>query len=189
MPTTPTTQAPLAMNATHVSSQPDSGPDRGTSAWPMLRPMTHDDIPAVLAMEQVACMDPLHAWSEDNYRSSLAGGYWMRVVVGPNGSMLGVCVAMFGVDELHLLNIAVSQSLHGQGLGGHMLGQLVQLCHAHQMAAILLEVRPSNLRARAVYERHGYVAVGLRKNYYPAAQGREDAVVMKREVALDSPLV
>jgi ribosomal-protein-alanine N-acetyltransferase len=96
---------------------------------------------------------------------------------------------MFGVDELHLLNIAVDQSLHGQGLGGHMLHQLVSLCHAHRLATIWLEVRPSNARAKAVYERHGYAAVGLRKNYYPTPEGREDAVVMKREVRLDSPLV
>jgi ribosomal-protein-alanine N-acetyltransferase len=173
------------MTAQNVPTPASSKP----STWPALRPMTRDDIPAVLAMEQAACMHPSHAWSDDNYRSSLASGYWVRVVVGPDKQVWGVCVAMFGVDELHLLNIAVDQSLHGQGLGGHMLHQLVSLCHAHRLATIWLEVRPSNARAKAVYERHGYAAVGLRKNYYPTPGGREDAVVMKREVSLDSPLV
>ena len=155
----PSTKAPqaaqpsLASQAPQALSAPHPVAKRGE--WPALRPMTRDDIPAVLAMEQAACMDPLHAWSEENYRSSLGSGYWMRVVVGPSGSMWGVCVAMFGVDELHLLNIAVSQSLHGQGLGGHLLAQLASLCRAHQLAAIWLEVRPSNARAKAVYERHG----------------------------------
>jgi ribosomal-protein-alanine N-acetyltransferase len=178
------TQAFVAMNAPNVSA-----PDAAPKAWPALRPMTRDDIPAVVAMEQAACMHPSHAWSDDNYRSSLASGYWVRVVVGPDKQVWGVCVAMFGVDELHLLNIAVDQSLHGQGLGGHMLQQLVSLCRAHQLAHIWLEVRPSNARAQAVYERHGYVSVGRRKNYYPTPEGREDAVVMNREVLLDSPLV
>lgn len=155
---------------------------------PVLRPMTRDDIPAVRAFEQAACADATHAWSEDNYRSSLSSGYWMRVCTLPGGQVVGVCVAMFGVDELHLLNIAVDRACHGQGLASFMLERLVDLCQAHRLATLWLEVRPSNTRARALYERHGYAQVGLRKNYYPALGGREDAVVMRREVALDAPL-
>lgn len=157
-------------------------------AQPVLRPMTRDDIPAVRAFEQAACADATHAWSEDNYRSSLSSGYWMRVCTLPGGQVIGVCVAMFGVDELHLLNIAVDRACHGQGLASFMLERLVDLCQAHRLATLWLEVRPSNTRARALYERHGYAQVGLRKNYYPALGGREDAVVMRREVALDAPL-
>jgi len=157
-------------------------------AQPVLRPMTRDDIPAVRAFEQAACADATHAWSEDNYRSSLSSGYWMRVCTLPGGQVVGVCVAMFGVDELHLLNIAVDRACHGQGLASFMLERLVDLCQAHRLATLWLEVRPSNTRARALYERHGYAQVGLRKNYYPALGGREDAVVMRREVALDAPL-
>lgn len=155
---------------------------------PVLRPMTRDDIPAVRAFEQAACADATHAWSEDNYRSSLSSGYWMRVCTLPGGQVVGVCVAMFGVDELHLLNIAVDRACHGQGLASFMLERLIDLCRAHRLATLWLEVRPSNTRARALYERHGYAQVGLRKNYYPALGGREDAVVMRREVALDAPL-
>ena len=106
----------------------------------------------------------------------------------PGGQVVGVCVAMFGVDELHLLNIAVDRACQGQGLASFMLDRLVDLCRAHRLATLWLEVRPSNARARALYERHGYTQVGLRKNYYPALDGREDAVVMRREVALDAPL-
>lgn len=157
-------------------------------AQPVLRPMTRDDIPAVRAFEQAACADATHAWSEDNYRSSLSSGYWMRVCTLPGGQVVGVCVAMFGVDELHLLNIAVDRACHGQGVASFMLERLVDLCQAHRLATLWLEVRPSNTRARALYERHGYAQVGLRKNYYPALGGREDAVVMRREVALDAPL-
>lgn len=155
---------------------------------PVLRPLTREDIPAVRAFEQAACADASHAWSEENYRSSLASGYWLRVCTLPGGQPVGVCVAMFGVDELHLLNIAVHRACHGQGLASFMLDRLVDVCRAHRLATLWLEVRPSNVHARALYERHGYVQVGLRKNYYPALDGREDAVVMRREVALDAPL-
>lgn len=158
------------------------------SSKPLLRPMTADDIPAVLSLEQAACAHPVHAWTEENYRSSLASGYWMRVCCRPDGQVLGVCVAMFGVDELHLLNIAVMRSEQGRGLARWMLDFLVDLCRAHRLAAIWLEVRPSNERARLLYARQGYAQVGLRKGYYPAEHGREDAVVMKREVSLDEPL-
>lgn len=154
----------------------------------VLRPMTADDIPAVVAFEQAACMHPSHAWSVDNYRSSLASGYWMRVCALPEGPVLAVCVVMFGVDELHLLNIAVAREASGQGMASFLLDMLVALARTHRMDSIWLEVRPSNARARALYERHGYVPVGVRKNYYPAVAGREDAVVMKREMAHDAAL-
>lgn len=146
------------------------------------RPMTLDDIAEVRQMEGPACLHPVHAWSEDNYRSSLRSGYWMRVACSPQGRIVGVCVAMFGVDELHLLNIAVAREAQGQGLARWMLAQLITLCQAHALASIWLEVRPSNTPARALYLAQGYVDVGVRKAYYPAPEGREDALVMKREV-------
>ena len=154
----------------------------------VLRPMTSDDIPSVVAFEQLACAHPLHAWTLDNYRSSLASGYWTRVACRADGRVVGVCVVMFGVDELHLLNIAVADAARGQGVASLLLDLLVALARTHRQEAIWLEVRPSNERARALYARHHYLEVGRRKNYYPAVGGREDAVVMKREVALDAAL-
>ena len=150
---------------------------------PQIRPMGLDDIPAVRALEVQACAHITHAWTEDNYRSSLASGYWMQVACEPGGAVVGVCVAMLGVDELHLLNIAVARGWQSQGLARHFLAMLVTLCGQHHLQAIWLEVRPTNARARALYARQGYEEVGLRRQYYPAAEGREDALVMKREVA------
>lgn len=149
------------------------------------RPMTEADIPAVLAMEQAACLHPVHAWSDDNYRSSMRAGYWVRVRCdGGSGRVLAVCVAMDGVDEVHLLNIAVDRSLHGQGVARSLLASLYDRCRQRQAQTLWLEVRPSNTPARALYEREGFVQIGVRKNYYPASQGREDAIVMKRDIAL-----
>lgn len=150
--------------------------------------MTAEDIAPVVAFEREACRHPSFAWSEENYRSSLASGYWVRVCCEPDGQPAAVCVAMFGVDELHLLNIAVARHCHGQGWAHNLLELLVGLCRAHRLSAIWLEVRPSNERARALYARHGYVEAGVRRHYYPAPDGREDAIVMKREVSLDGPM-
>lgn len=149
------------------------------------RPMTEADIPAVMAMEAQACMHPLHAWSDDNYRSSMRAGYWMRVRCdGQTGQVLAAVVVMDGVDEMHLLNIAVDRSLHGQGVAQALLLVLYDLCQQRGAQSLWLEVRPSNARARKLYERQGFEVVGVRKNYYPAEVGREDALVMRRHITV-----
>lgn len=149
------------------------------------RPLTEADIDEIVATERTACAHPLHAWTEHNYRSSLRAGYWARVRCdAASGRIVAVCVAMDGVDEVHLLNIAVAREQHGQGHARALLAELVARCHERRAAAIWLEVRPSNERARAVYLREGFVDVGVRKRYYPAATGREDAVVMRLGIAL-----
>lgn len=150
--------------------------------------MTEDDIPAVLAMERLACPHPVHAWSEDNYRSSLRSAYWMRVrtEVG-TGRIVGVCVAMDGVDEMHLLNIAVDKDWHGAGLARGLLDTLYAFCRQSDVPLLWLEVRPSNERALGVYRRQGFVEVGVRKGYYPAPGGREDALVMRLDLKAVAP--
>jgi len=147
------------------------------------RVMTEDDIPAVLGMERQACPHPAHAWSEDNYRSSLRSGYWSRVLTQRDtGRIVGVCVAMDGFEEMHLLNIAVDKALHGAGLARGLLDTLYAFCRQVGVPLLWLEVRPSNERALGVYRRQGFVEVGVRKGYYPAPGGREDALVMRLDL-------
>lgn len=148
------------------------------------RPMTEADIPAVLAMEQAACrLHPLHAWSEDNYRSSMRAGYWVRVrLEAATQRIVAVCVAMDGIDEVHLLNIVVDPVAQGRGLARELLAILYERCRQQHASLLWLEVRPSNTRARTLYGREGFVEVGVRKGYYPAEGGREDAIVMRRDI-------
>lgn len=149
------------------------------------RPMTEADIPAVLAMEQAACLHPSHAWSEDNYRSSMRAGYWCRVRLdAASQQIVAVCVAMNGADEIHLLNIAVDKRWHGRGVARAFLGVLYERCQQQRASLLWLEVRPSNTPARALYGKEGFIEVGVRKGYYPAPDGREDAVVMRRDIDL-----
>ena len=154
------------------------------------RLLTEADIDAWVAQERQACAHALHAWTPENYRSSLRAGYWSRALCEPAGEqgdrVVAVCVAMDGVDETHLLNIAVARNWQGRGLARELLTALYERCHQRHAEALWLEVRPSNARARALYQREGFVEIGVRRQYYPAEQGREDALVMRREIKLEA---
>ena len=149
------------------------------------RALTDGDVDAWVDQERQACLHPLHAWTPENYRSSLRAGYWSRVLCAGD-RVVAVCVAMDGVDEIHLLNIAVARDWHGQGLALALLQALYGRCVHQRAQALWLEVRPSNARARALYQREGFVDIGVRKHYYPAESGREDALVMRREILLEA---
>lgn len=142
-----------------------------------LKVMDDADLTDVVAIENTIYPSP---WTRGNFHDSLVSGYQCRVLRDESNRLLGYFLMMLLVDEVHLLNISVRADLHGRGLGQTLLGHVTQIAQAHQMGSILLEVRPSNRRALAVYERYGFTRIGLRKHYYPAEAGqREDAIVMR----------
>ena len=145
----------------------------------LLRSMEARDVPAVQAIEAGAYSFP---WTRGNFIDSLAAGYIAEVLEGEAG-LAGYFVAMVGVDELHLLNVTVALPAQGQGLGHGLLDAVQAHGRRLHLATLLLEVRQSNQRARALYRRRGFVEVGLRRGYYPAAPAREDAVVMSLPLA------
>lgn len=156
-----------------------------------VRSLTEADIEPWVTEERLSCLHALHAWTPENYRSSLRSGYWTRVLCEPGDTpgserVVAVCVAMDGVDETHLLNIAVARAWQGRGLAAGLLQDLYERCHQARAASLWLEVRPSNARARALYLREGFVDIGVRRHYYPAEEGREDALVMRREIKLEA---
>lgn len=154
------------------------------------RALADADVDAWVTEERLACLHALHAWTPENYRSSLRAGYWSQVLCEAGGAegdrVVAVCVAMDGVDEVHLLNIAVARGWQGRGLAVELLHTLYERCRQQRAEALWLEVRPSNARARALYQREGFVDIGVRKNYYPAEGGREDALVMRRQIKLEA---
>lgn len=146
------------------------------------RAMTAADVDAVVTIEQSAYSFP---WSRGNFVDSLAAGYHAELLlqrVAGTPAVTGYFVAMAGVDELHLLNITIAPACQGQGHGSRLLDDLQALARQQQLATLWLEVRHSNERARALYRRYGFAEVGMRPRYYPAADGREDAVVMSLPV-------
>lgn len=143
----------------------------------ILEAMQAADIEQVMAIENSVYP---HPWTRGNFVDSLASGYEAWVAREPTFRLAGYFLAMPVVDEMHLLNISVRADLQGHGLGRMLLDRVVELARRQDMDSILLEVRPSNRRALSVYERYGFVRIGLRKAYYPAGgNGREDAIVMR----------
>lgn len=140
-----------------------------------LAPLVPEWLDRVLAVEQ---RSHAHPWNRINFTDALQAGNQARMLFA-HDTLLGYFVAMPGVQEAHLLNITVTPEYQGQGCAHVMLNALTLWARTQQARYIWLEVRAGNTRALRVYEAHGYQRVGIRKAYYPAANGgREDAVVM-----------
>jgi ribosomal-protein-alanine N-acetyltransferase len=140
----------------------------------LIRPLTAEDLPAVLSLEAQGHAFP---WSRGNFKDALVSGYYM-VVLEQGGHMAGYGIVQVILDEGHLLNITIDPALHSRGLGRYLLQHLVDYAQ-HHTDTLFLEVRPSNTRAIALYQSAGFNEIGLRKNYYPAKEGgREDALLM-----------
>jgi len=139
------------------------------------------DIDAVMDVETRVYPFP---WTRGNFIDSLAAGYEARLLRrSPEEELLGYCIAMGGVDEMHLLNITVVPAHQRQGHARFLVDHLVARCRTVGARRLWLEVRESNATARAVYRHLGFRDEGLRRGYYPASDGREDAVVMVLDVA------
>ena len=151
---------------------------------PTLRVMTVQVLDAVLAIEVQAYTFP---WTRGNFIDSLASGYLARALLAEDGELVGYFVAMQGFEEMHLLNLTVAAHHQGRGHARRLLAELYALSASCSATAVWLEVRDSNERARALYEREGFIEAGRRRDYYPAPAGRrEDAVLMTRCVLRES---
>jgi [ribosomal protein S18]-alanine N-acetyltransferase len=117
-------------------------------------------------------------WTRQNFVDAFAAGYSAWVWVN-EGTPAGYAVMFVVLDEAHLLDFSVLPSFQGQGLGRTMMQHLWQVCREQGALQMFLEVRPSNKAALALYRRMGFAEIGRRKQYYPAPEGREDALVMK----------
>lgn len=138
------------------------------------RPMQMADLDAIMAIEPTIYPYP---WSRGNFSDSLNAGYsaW---VYEEHGCIIGYAVVMLVLDEAHLLNISIAKSHQGRGLGRSLLDDMMQISRGHGAANIFLEVRPSNTAAIHLYESVGFNEMAVRRGYYPAANGREDAILM-----------
>jgi ribosomal-protein-alanine N-acetyltransferase len=120
-----------------------------------------------------------HPWTRGNFADSLAAAYecW---VSEDGGEIAGYGVMMVAAGEAHLLNLSVAAQRQRRGFGTELLLFLFDVAREGGATRIFLEVRPSNAGARALYEKIGFARIGMRRGYYPAAQGQEDAIVMER---------
>ena len=146
-----------------------------------LRPMSAEDLPTVMAIERQVYRYP---WTEGIFRDCLRSGYccWL----GFSGDqVVAYGVLSVAAGESNLLNLCVDPGSRRQGVGKLLLSHLLGLAVRHEACVVFLEVRPSNAGAVALYQEAGFAEVGLRADYYPAAKGREDAMVMALELSTD----
>ncbi|NRO97759.1 ribosomal protein S18-alanine N-acetyltransferase [Paraburkholderia sp. NMBU_R16] len=142
-----------------------------------MSPMTDADLDEVAYVEREAYEFP---WSRGNFEDSLRNGYFGVCMRHVTGTLIGYCVLMPVVDEMHLLNLCVAPQAQRTGAGLALLREAARLARSKGLTGLLLEVRPSNVRAVKLYERFGFSTIGRRKHYYPARhRGREDALVMR----------
>jgi [ribosomal protein S18]-alanine N-acetyltransferase len=137
-------------------------------------PMRSEDIDAVLAAEQRIYDFP---WTRGNFTDSLAVGY-SAVLLREDGRMAGYAVMMLAVDEAHLLNLSILPEAQRRGLGSRLLHHLLAVARGRGATRMLLEVRPSNVSGLGLYRHFGFLAIGERRGYYQAHEGRESALVM-----------
>ena len=139
-----------------------------------IREMRQTDVTMVATIEQSAYEFP---WSSGIFRDCLLAGY-ASVVLEHGGKVIGYGILSVAAGEAHLLNLVLSASARGMGNGRRLLEHLTDLARGAGVDGMYLEVRPSNLRALALYERAGFEAIGRRRGYYRARGGTEDAVVL-----------
>ncbi|MDP1734165.1 MAG: ribosomal protein S18-alanine N-acetyltransferase [Sulfuritalea sp.] len=140
--------------------------------------VTDADLDAVAAAETRIHPFP---WTRGNFADSLAAGHgaWLAL---EDGRMIGYAVMMQVLDEVHLLNISILPESQHDGRGTALLMQLFDWARAHAATRMLLEVRPGNVSGQRFYKRHGFVEIGRRRDYYQTHEGREDAIVMARDL-------
>ncbi len=128
-------------------------------------------------VERIERLAHFHPWSRSSLRDLDGRGYFHHVLM-VNEQLVGYFYAQNIVGEVTLLNIAVDPECQGQGYGKYLMNHLFSLSREQQAESIWLEVRAGNQRAISLYEQNGFHEVDRRRNYYPAAHGREDAIIM-----------
>ncbi len=142
------------------------------------RAMRETDLSAIMEIENVAYEFP---WTEGIFNDCLANDYQATLYIN-QGVIQAYSVAQYVVDECHLLNLCVRNDAQNDGLGMRMVKRLMNQARKNNMGSIFLEVRASNVAAIHLYDKLGFNEIGLRRDYYPAKNGREDALVLAHEI-------
>lgn len=146
-----------------------------------LRRMLPGDMPAVLTNERLSYT---HPWSQGTFSDCMKSGYecWILTV---GAEVIGHGILSVAASESHLLNACVIPEFQGRGFGRILVEHLLSRAEARDARRVFLEVRPSNRIAYKLYETLGFNEIGVREDYYPAFVGREDALVLARELIPD----
>jgi len=142
--------------------------------------MTDRDVPIVAEIERRNYEFP---WSEKIFADCVTSGY-QCILLHLGIKPMGYGILQIGADEAHILNLCIDKPFQRQGYARRLLDNLVDIARSHRVQMMFLEVRPSNPRAVELYLLAGFNEIGTRRGYYDASDGREDALVMARSIAV-----
>lgn len=145
---------------------------------PRLARMSESDLDEVALVESYVYT---HPWTRGNFSDSLHAGY-QCFTYRVGGELAGYFVLLVPGDEAHLLNLSVAAGWQRRGHGSALLAEAVELARRSGARRLFLEVRPSNAAAHGLYARFGFRQLAVRRDYYPAHAGREDALVLALEL-------
>ena len=132
-------------------------------------------IPQIQKIEQQSFSTP---WTEPMLRLQLDPNSHLFLTAEAEGKVVGYVGLMYVLDEGYISNVAVSPACRRQGIADALIEELIRRAGMRELAFVTLEVRAGNGPAKALYEKHGFVPVGMRKNYYTSPV--EDAVLMTK---------
>lgn len=142
----------------------------------LIRDMGFDDVAMVAQLERGSYAFP---WSDAIFRDCLRAGYYC-CVAQLDHIVMGYGIMSSGAGEAHVLNLCVAQDYRCRGIGTQLLGHMLEFARSLGVSDVFLEVRPSNTVAIRLYQSQGFSQIGVRRGYYQAQDGREDAVVLRR---------
>mgnify|MGYP003353843957 CR=1 FL=1 len=142
----------------------------------LVRKMTATDVPAVAQLDRMSFTLP---WPERSFQFEVNANPASRCYVAEtDGQIVGAIVGWLLVDEMHIATLATHPDFRQQGIAQKLLAHTLRYTYDEGAATSFLEVRESNQRAIQLYQAAGFNEIGLRKNYYPTANGKENAVIM-----------
>ena len=154
---------------------------RPAAALPRLRHLCAADLDRMVEIEQAAYPFP---WTRGIFADCLRAGYDARgLEIGE--WLAGYFVQMRVAGESHLLNLCIAPQCQGRGYGRVLLDHAIEIADSAGCFGLFLEVRPSNKAAIALYRKRGFYRIGDRPQYYRAARGRENALVMRLDLPAD----
>lgn len=148
----------------------------------VIRAMTHEDLTMVSDIERRSYEFP---WSHGVFRDCLLAGYRSSVLIRGE-RVAGYGILSIAAGEAHILNLCVDPEFRSMGYGERLLDMLLAHARAASVREVLLEVRPSNKMALALYRKKGFFQVANRPAYYQSHEGREDAAVLSKKLVIDS---
>ena len=147
----------------------------------MLHALTESDIPALVIIEDMTQKSA--PWSAETFKQCMTIGS-LGWVIEDQHKIIGFVLLLLKAGEGHILNIAVHPDYQRRGYGQQLFNKVISVACEEKVTILFLEVRASNLSAIALYKKMGFNQIGMRKGYYVHSEGREDALVLAKDLSL-----